>query len=146
MIRRTALKTLISLSAIGLFMLNNPQKSYAGSSGGSSGGGSSGGNDSSSGGSSGGNDSSRGGSSGGNDSSSGGSSGGNDSSSGGSSSSGGGSSPDAPSGPDDSLRGRDSNDTNSQIELIENLNQSLQSDGLQTVTPDNLQSALEAFK
>jgi hypothetical protein len=30
--------------------------------------------------------------------------------------------------------------------LVENLNRQLESDGLETVTPDNLQSTLESFK
>jgi hypothetical protein len=155
MVRRTALKALVSLSVLGLLMFKNVEKSYAGSGGGSGGndssGGSAGGNDSSGGGSVG-NDSS-GGSSGGNDSSDGGSFGGNDSSTGGSSSDRGASSsrdgasaPDQPSGPDDSISGSLAGDPDSQNELIKYLDASLQSDGLETVTPDNLQSILESFK
>ena len=118
MIRRTALKALVSLSALSFLLINNPQKSYAGSGGGS------GGNDS------------------------GGSLLNERHSNGGGSSSdnGGGSSPNSPSGPDDSLSGSRSNDTNSQNELVERLNQSLESDGLETVTPDNMQSTLDSFK
>ena len=149
MFRRTALKALFSLTTASLLIFNNPQKSYAGSdagsSGGSGGGGSSSGNDDSS---SGGSSSSGGGSSSGNDdSSSGGSSsrrGG--SSRGGSSSSDGGSSASSPSGPDDVLTGDDASDTDSQDDLLRRLDQSLQSDGLETVTSDNLQSTLDAFK
>ena len=135
MVRRTALKALVSLSVLGLLMFKNVEKSYAGSGGGS------GGNDSS-GGSAGGNDSSGGGSFGGNDSSTGGSS----SDRGASSSRDGASAPDKPSGPDDSISGSLAGDPDSQNELIKYLDDSLQSDGLETVTPDNLQSTLESFK
>ncbi|MGB0193548.1 MAG: hypothetical protein ACPF9J_08435 [Candidatus Micropelagos thuwalensis] len=130
MFRRTALKALFSLTTASLLIFNNPHKSYAGSDAGSSGGSGGGGSSSSS------NDSSSGGSS----SSRGGSS------RGGSSSSDGGSSASSPSGPDDVLTGDDASDTDSQDDLIRRLDQSLQSDGLETVTSDNLQSTLEAFK
>ena len=126
MIRRTALKLLVSLSSLSLVTANISQHAYAGSDGGGS---SSGGGDSSSGGSSS-------------------SSGGGSSPSGGGSSlrDDGGSSPNSPSGPDDSLSGSSANDSNIQNELVTKLNQQLQDDGLQTVTPENLQSTLDSFK
>ena len=131
MIRRTALKLLVSLSSLSLVTANISQHAYAGSDGGgsSSGGSSSSGGDSSSGGSSS-------------------SSGGGSSPSGGGSSlrDDGGSSPNSPSGPDDSLSGSSANDSNSQNELVTKLNQQLQDDGLQTVSPDNLESTLDSFK
>ena len=137
MIRRTVLKAILSLSTIGYLMINTPSKSYAGSGGPSSGGGSS--SNDSGGGSTSGNSS--GGSS--SDSAAG---GGSSSSNRVSSSRDGGSSPDRPSGPDDSLSGSNAGDSTSQDELLKRLNQSLESDGLETVTPDNLQSTLDAFK
>jgi len=153
MFRRTALKALFSLTTASLLIFRNPHKSYAGSDAGSSGG--SGGGDSGGGSSSGNDDSSSGGSS---SSSGGSSSSSNDSSTGGSSSSSGGSfrggsssrdggsSASSPSGPDDVLTGDDASDTDSQDDLLRRLDQSLQSDGLETVTPDNLQSTLDAFQ
>jgi hypothetical protein len=44
------------------------------------------------------------------------------------------------------LSGSSANDSDSQNELVTKLNQQLQDDGLQTVTPENLQSTLDSFK
>jgi len=44
------------------------------------------------------------------------------------------------------LSGSSANDSDSQNELVTKLNQQLQDDGLQTVTPESLQSSLDSFK
>ena len=56
------------------------------------------------------------------------------------------SSPSAPSGPDDTLSGSSANDVDKQSELLDDLSASLANDGLETVTPENVESTLEAFK
>ncbi|MBF9026083.1 hypothetical protein HKCCD6035_11120 [Rhodobacterales bacterium HKCCD6035] len=106
-------------------------------------GGSSGDNDSSSSGSSSGNDSRSSGSFGGNDNSSSGSFGRNDDGTSGSFS---GSSPNSPSGPDDTLSGSSSDDDLLRLQQTQNIEQSLNDDGLEPVSMDNLANVLADFQ
>jgi hypothetical protein len=96
-----------------------------------------------------------GGSSGGTDSSSSGSFGGNDDgtsgsfssdSSNGTSGSFGGSAPNSPSGPDDTLSGSSSNDDLLRLRQTQNIDQSLNDDGLEPVSMDNLANVLADFQ
>ncbi|MBF9019333.1 hypothetical protein HKCCA1058_01290 [Rhodobacterales bacterium HKCCA1058] len=96
-----------------------------------------------------------GGSSGGTDSSSLGSFGGNDDgtsgsfssdSSNGTSGSFGGSAPNSPSGPDDTLSGSSSNDDLLRLRQTQNIDQSLNDDGLEPVSMDNLANVLADFQ
>ncbi len=154
MIRRNALKTLVSLTALGFLMLRHPHKSFAGSSGDSdgnhSGGGSSGDSgysrDSDT-------NSFSGGSSSKNSDDGYESSYGNDYETSDSNSSNGYSSS-RNSGKSNSLSqfgsksylsGSISNDMESKNELISEIKQLLESDGLDTVTLENLKSVLETF-
>ncbi|WP_340303094.1 hypothetical protein [Roseobacter sp. HKCCD7870] len=100
------------------------------------------------GGGSGANDSSSSGSFGGNDNSSSGSFGGNDDNgtSGSSNGSNGGSSPNSPSGPDDTLSGSSSNDDLLRLQQTQNIDQSLNDDGLDPVSMDNLANVLADFQ
>jgi hypothetical protein len=100
------------------------------------------------GGGSGGYDSSSSGSFGGNDNSSSGSFGGNDDNgtSGSSNGSNGGSSPNSPSGPDDTLSGSSSNDDLLRLQQTQNIDQSLNDDGLEPVSMDNLANVLADFQ
>jgi hypothetical protein len=96
-----------------------------------------------------------GGGSGGNDSSSSGSFGGNDDGTSGSFSSDrsdgtsgsfGGSAPNSPSGPDDTLSGSSSNDDLLRLRQTQNIDQSLNDDGLEPVSMDNLANVLADFQ
>jgi hypothetical protein len=135
MIRRNALKTLVSLSALGFLMLRHPHKSFAGSSGDSDSNHSGGGSSSRSSGvnheSSYDNDYENGSSSSSNRYSSSSLSGEGKSSSN--------------FGSNGYISGSIADNTENQNELIEELKQRLDSDGLETVTPENLKSVLEAF-
>ena len=96
-----------------------------------------------------------GGGSGGNDSSSSGSFGGNDDGTSGSFSSDrsdgtsgsfGSSAPNSPSGPDDTLSGSSSNDDLLRLRQTQNIDQSLNDDGLEPVSIDNLANVLADFQ
>lgn len=134
MIRRTALQLLLGgAAALPMTAMLAGQARASSNDGGSSGG-----NDSSSSGSFGGNDNSSSGSFGGND----------DNGTSGNSSNGtnGGSSPNSPSGPDDTLSGSSSNDDFLRLQQTQNIDQSLNDDGLDPVSMDNLANVLADFQ
>lgn len=140
MIRRTALQLLLGGAAalpITAMLAGQARAS-------SDGGGSSGGTDSSLSGSSGGTDSSSSGSFGGNDDGTSGSF--SSDSSNGTSGSFGGSAPNSPSGPDDTLSGSSSNDDLLRLRQTQNIDQSLNDDGLEPVSMDNLANVLADFQ
>lgn len=134
MIRRTALQLLLGgAAALPMTAMLAGQARASSNDGGGSGA-----NDSSSSGSFGGNDNSSSGSFGGND----------DNGTSGSSSNGsnGGSSPNSPSGPDDTLSGSSSNDDLLRFQQTQNIDQSLNDDGLDPVSMDNLANVLADFQ